>query len=322
MDILNCSGYICELKHAFLFTGLKRKPQNAEFVINTCGQYIVDSRQLKQKQDAIQEILEHNIGQGSGDKNVANDVRKYLTFFLRGWVPVVLEDKEELLKLVLRKAAGAPKIRKRKKTGGEAGSGVVHNKENAEKVKLLEANTEKLAAELMAARSEADELRVSVQGLREDSEESLGKLVALEAELMAARSEADGLRQLVQGLRADSMESSGKLVAVEAELMAARSEADALRKSVEGVQGAREAWAEKLVAAEAELTAVRAEGSELRQTLEALEQKMETVSRAETEASELAKRSQEREGKLARKLGRVKKELEEVTKARVYVEAL
>lgn len=76
------------------------RPDNSEFVINMCCNYIVDSNTLKIKPDAIKEILEKNIGGNPRLKNTANDVRKYLTFFLRGYVPVLLEDKEELLTLV------------------------------------------------------------------------------------------------------------------------------------------------------------------------------------------------------------------------------
>lgn len=138
---------------------------------------------LKENQDAIQERLESTLGgRDPGNKNVANDVRKYLTYFLRGFVPVLLEDKEELTGRVLSNptpihspAVGA-RLKKRKKIVGlEKGVGVDEGMlgaqlpvENAEKDK-------KIAVAKLEADTQKQKLEQSNEGLQ-DREETIKKL--------------------------------------------------------------------------------------------------------------------------------------------------
>ncbi|GAQ90587.1 hypothetical protein KFL_006580170 [Klebsormidium nitens] len=194
---------------------LKRKPQNPAVVIDACSHLIVDSGMLKENQDAIQEKLETVLGgRDPGNKNVANDVRKYLTYFLRGFVPVLLDDKEELTGRVLSnpKPVSSPKIgarlKKRKKiVGVEKAVGVDEG--------MLGGSTQPPAEsvekdrEIAAAKLEADTLKQQLEesnGGLQNREETVKKLSQkvkrLKKELEEKETEAAPLQFQVKELDA------------------------------------------------------------------------------------------------------------------------
>jgi hypothetical protein len=200
----------------FLFAALSKAPKDANFIIDSCGQYIVDSATLKQNPDAIVEILQRNIPGNPKDRNIANDVRKFLTFFLRGFLPVVLEDKDELM-LRLQTNPLPVRKKKRKASGKEGGSaGITQEAAKSEAGELKQA----IAAlkregirkdeQLAAAKLEAEELRQTNAALKQDC-------ISKDEQIAAAKLEAEELRQANVALKQEGISKDEQLAAAKLE---------------------------------------------------------------------------------------------------------
>lgn len=181
LAVSDCLPAGSQHKWLLFSAALRRKPQNPEVVIGACSQLMVDSGVLKGNQDAIQEKLEKVLGgKDPGNKNVANDLRKYLTYFLRGFVPVLLEDKEELIGWVLNNPTPVPipetgtDPKKRKLLEGVEKAVGVDESMLGWSTQPLTESVEK-DREIAAAKSEADMLRQKLEESK-DREETVKKL--------------------------------------------------------------------------------------------------------------------------------------------------